>query len=55
MRVLGVWREGGFRDKTDEGIWSGVLFHLMVVSSFLLLRDVEEAAKNSVVPGTVSS
>ena len=25
VRVLGAWREGGFRDKTDEGIGSGVL------------------------------
>lgn len=49
MRVLGVWREGGFRDKTDKGIWRGVLFYIMVVSDSLLLRDVEEAAKNSVV------
>lgn len=25
-RVLGVWREGEFRDKIGEGMWSGVFF-----------------------------
>lgn len=28
VRVLEAWRKEGFRDKTDEGIWSQVLLLL---------------------------
>lgn len=55
VRVLGARREEDLGVRQERGLGVEFSFLLMVVPGFLLLRDLEKAAKSNVVPGVVSA